>query len=69
MHIRTGFTISFDTFGPTPMTLLLNVRPERQGDLITPEVVTFDPPVPAHQHRDAFGTCARASSHPAAGSR
>ena len=55
MLVRTGFTIAFDTFGPTPMNLLLNVRPERQGDLVTAEVVTFDPPVPAHQHIDAFG--------------
>ena len=55
MHIRTGFTIGFDTFGPTPMNLLLHVQPERRPDLVTPEVITFDPPVPAHQHVDAFG--------------
>ncbi|MCJ2137405.1 transglutaminase family protein, partial [Methylobacterium sp. J-026] len=60
MHVRTGFTITLDTFGPTPMNLLLNVRPERQGDLVTPEVITFDPPVPALQHIDAFGNlCTR----------
>jgi transglutaminase-like putative cysteine protease len=55
MHIRTGFTIAFDTFGPTPMNLLLHVRPERRADLVTPEVITFEPPVPARQHVDAFG--------------
>ena len=55
MHVRTGYSIAFDTFGPTPMNLLLNVGPERQADLVTPEVVTFDPPVPARQHIDAFG--------------
>ena len=55
MHVRTGFTIAFDTFGPTPMSLLLNVRPERRGDLVTPEVIAFDPPVPASQHVDPFG--------------
>ncbi|AWN35626.1 transglutaminase-like domain-containing protein [Methylobacterium radiodurans] len=60
MHIRTGFTIALDTFGPTPMNLLLNIRPERQPDLVTPEVVRFDPPVPARQHIDAFGNvCTR----------
>ncbi|MGU3668677.1 transglutaminase-like domain-containing protein [Methylobacterium sp. A49B] len=60
MHIRTGFTIAFDTFGPTPMNLLLNVRPEHQSDLVIPEVITFDPPVSAHQHRDGFGNvCTR----------
>ncbi len=60
MHVRTGFTIAFDTFGPTPMNLLLNVRPERHGDLVTPEVITFDPPVRASQHVDGFGNvCTR----------
>jgi len=60
MHVRTGFTIAFDTFGPTPMNLLLNVRPERRSDLVTPEVITFDPPVAAHQSVDAFGNvCTR----------
>ncbi|MDP4003574.1 transglutaminase family protein [Methylobacterium sp. NEAU K] len=60
MHVHTGFTIAFVTFGPTPMNLLLNVRPERRGDLVTPEVIAFDPPVPARQHVDAFGNvCTR----------
>jgi len=60
MHIRTGFSIAFDTFGPTPMNLLLNIRPERRHDLVTPEVITFDPPVAATQHIDAFGNvCTR----------
>lgn len=60
MHIRTGFSIAFDTFGPTPMNLLLNVRPELRRDIVTPEVITFDPPVAARQHVDAFGNvCTR----------
>ena len=60
MHIRTGFNIALDTFGTTPLSLLLNIRPERQADLITPETITFDPPVPVHQYRDAFGNvCTR----------
>ena len=60
MLVQTGFTIAFNTFGPTPMNLLLNVRPERRADLVTPEVIAFDPPVPAAQHVDAFGNvCTR----------
>ncbi len=60
MLVQTGFTIAFNTFGPTPMNLLLNVRPERRADLVTPEVIAFDPPVPATQHIDAFGNvCTR----------
>jgi transglutaminase-like putative cysteine protease len=60
MHIRTGYTLAFNTFGPTPMNLLLSIHPERAADLVTPEVITFDPPVPARQFTDAFGnTCTR----------
>jgi len=47
MLIRCGYSVALDTFGPTPMTLLLNVRPERQRDLHTREVIVFDPPVQA----------------------
>ncbi|MDP4022349.1 transglutaminase family protein [Methylobacterium sp. NEAU 140] len=55
MHIRTGFTLAFDTPGPTPMNLLLSVRPERHADLVTPEAIAFDPPVAQSRHVDAFG--------------
>lgn len=58
MLIRTGFSLAFDTFGPTPMNLLLNVHPDRAGDLVTPEIVTFDPPVPARRFTDASGNVA-----------
>src|SRR6185369_11125846 len=60
MLIRTGFNLTFNTFGPTPMNLLLSIRPERAADLVTPEVITFDPPVPARQFTDLFGNvCTR----------
>ena len=55
MLVRAGFNISVDTFMVTPMSLLLNVRPERQPDLASPEVITFDPPVPSTQYVDPFG--------------
>ncbi|TDR88026.1 transglutaminase-like domain-containing protein [Enterovirga rhinocerotis] len=58
MKIRAGYDIAFETAGPTAMTLLLNVRPERQHDLVTPERIVFDPPVPSRSHLDAFGNVA-----------
>ena len=65
MQIRTGFTLAFDTPGPTPMNLLLNVRPEHRADLVTPEVIRFDPPVAARQHVDDFGNvCTRIVAPP-----
>jgi transglutaminase-like putative cysteine protease len=60
MKIRTGYTIAFDTFAPTPMVLMLSVHPSRHADLVTPERIVFDPPVPARQFRDGFGNvCTR----------
>ena len=58
MLIRTGFDIAFDTQVEVPMVALLNVRPERQPDLRTPEVLQLDPPVPSRQFIDAFGNVA-----------
>ncbi|MFE1602131.1 transglutaminase-like domain-containing protein [Methylobacterium sp. ID0610] len=54
MKIRTGYTIAFDTLAPTPMVLMLSVHPSRARDVLTPETISFDPPVPARQYRDAF---------------
>ncbi|KMO42332.1 transglutaminase [Methylobacterium variabile] len=63
MKIRTGYSIAFDTPGPTPMVLMLNVHPSRAGDLITPDTMTIDPPVPAHQFVDSFGNvCTRVTA-------
>ena len=60
MHIRAGYTVAFNTFGSTPMNLLLSIHPERAAALVTPDAITFDPPVPARQFTDAFGnTCTR----------
>ena len=58
MRVRTGYSITLQTPGPTPMVLLLNVRPERQADLETPETIRFDPPVASSQHVDGFGNVA-----------
>ena len=60
MKIRTGFDISFDSVQPTPMILMLNLHPSRVPDLVTPETITFDPPVPVHRYADGFGNvCTR----------
>ncbi len=55
MLIRAGFDIAFDTDGPTPVTLLLRVRPERRRDLVTADALSFDRPVGARTHLDGFG--------------
>lgn len=60
MLIRTGFDIRFECERPVPMLALLNIHPERHGDLRTPEVLVADPPVPIRTYRDSFGNvCSR----------
>jgi transglutaminase-like putative cysteine protease len=54
MKIRVGYDIVFDCPHSTPMILHLNVHPSRAGDLIVPDCMVADPPVPASRYRDAF---------------
>ena len=37
MRIRAGYKIVYDTPGPTPMLMMLSVRPERARDLEKPD--------------------------------
>jgi transglutaminase-like putative cysteine protease len=55
MHIRVGYDIAYDCPAPTPISLLLSVRPERHADLVTPEIMHLAPEAPVRQTRDAFG--------------
>ncbi|MGC1301610.1 MAG: transglutaminase family protein [Caulobacteraceae bacterium] len=55
MQIRAGYEIAYDCPAPTPMLVLLSVRPERLPDLLTPQVMTVTPEVPVHTYRDVFG--------------
>ena len=60
MLIRTGYDIRFETEAAVPMLALLHVRPERQGDLRTAEVLHTEPHVPVRTYRDHFGNvCSR----------
>ncbi len=55
MKIRTGFDIAFDSAQPMPMILMLSVHPSRLPDLLSPQAIAFDPPIPCHQYEDGFG--------------
>jgi transglutaminase-like putative cysteine protease len=60
MKIRCGFDIDFELVQPTPMLLMLSVRPERIPDLLTPQRITFSPAVESRDYTDAFGNlCTR----------
>ena len=55
MKIRAGFNISYETQAPTALMLMLKLRPEREADLLTPQVMTNDRGAPMVDHIDGFG--------------
>jgi transglutaminase-like putative cysteine protease len=60
MKIRIGYEIVYDCPQPTPMILTLNVHYSRASDMITPDHMISDPPVPISGYRDTFGNwCSR----------
>ncbi len=65
MQIRAGYEISFECDGSTPVLMMLSVHPSRIADLLTPERMTFDPPIESSRYRDSFGNaCTRILAPP-----
>jgi transglutaminase-like putative cysteine protease len=60
MRIRAGYEIAYECPAEAPMLLMLNVRPERLGDLETPDLIRTEPYAPIRQYVDTFGNlCTR----------
>lgn len=60
MKIRIGYELIFDCPKPTPMILTLNVHSTRAPDLVVPDYMVADPPIPISDYRDSYGNqCAR----------
>jgi transglutaminase-like putative cysteine protease len=65
MRIRAGFRITYECPAPTPMIALLSVRPERLGDLETPQGIRAEPLVPLTEFLDPYGNIAQRLVAPA----
>ncbi|MEO7008951.1 MAG: transglutaminase family protein, partial [Caldimonas sp.] len=60
MKIRVGFEMAYRCPQPTPMILALNIHYSRASDLVRPDHLVTDPPVPVTAYRDLFGNwCSR----------
>ena len=60
IRIRTGYELIYECPQPTPMVLMLNIHHTRVGDLVEPDRMVVDPPVPMTAYRDGFGNwCTR----------
>src|SRR5712672_2104335 len=55
VKIRAGYEISYECPQPTPMILTLSVHPSRFPDLLTPDRMRLDPPIPANTYHDSLG--------------
>src|ERR1700761_3625236 len=65
MLISGDFNLSFKCADFTPMMLMVRIRPERAGDCVEPEKLTFQPGVPAQSYLDGFGNiCTRLVAPP-----
>ncbi|MDP2177893.1 transglutaminase-like domain-containing protein [Methylicorpusculum sp.] len=60
MKIRIGYELIYDCPQPTPMILTLSVHFTRASDIIIPDYLFTDPPVPITAYRDNYGNwCSR----------
>ena len=50
MLIEAGFDIAFECPAPTPMILQLSIHPSRDADLLTPDRIASDPPLPMRSY-------------------
>jgi hypothetical protein len=64
MRFRVGFEMSYQCPQPTPMVLVLSIHYSRASDLVRPDQLVTQPPVPITAYRDSFGNGAAASSRP-----
>ena len=60
MLIRGGYNIAVECTAPTPLLLMVHLRPECRPDLQEPETFTLVPQIPARTYLDGFGNvCTR----------
>ena len=60
MKISVGFDLVYDCPQPTPMILTLSIHYSRVSDLLKPDHLVINPPVPIKAYRDGFGNwCSR----------
>jgi transglutaminase-like putative cysteine protease len=60
MQIRVGYDMAFTCAQPVPMIAVLNIHYSRASDIIRPDHLLTQPPVPLTAYRDSFGNwCSR----------
>jgi transglutaminase-like putative cysteine protease len=65
VQIRIGYELVYECPQAMPMLLMLNVHSSRASDLLVPDKMVTDPPIPISSYRDGFGNrCSRIVAPP-----
>jgi len=65
MKLRVGYELVYECLNATPMVLMLHTHYSRAADVVVPDLLQTDPPVPVRQYRDGFGNlCSRLVAPP-----
>ncbi len=60
MQLRTGYELIYNFPQPTPIILVVNIHESRAADIVVPDRLIAEPPIPIGIYRDAFGNqCTR----------
>jgi transglutaminase-like putative cysteine protease len=60
VKIQAGYELIYNFLQRTPMILMLSIHYSRASDILIPDHLTTDPPVPSTAYRDSFGNwCTR----------
>jgi transglutaminase-like putative cysteine protease len=65
MKLRVGYELVYECVQPTPMVLMLNTHYAHAKEIVNPDLLVVDPPLPISQYRDGFGNlCSRLFAPP-----
>jgi transglutaminase-like putative cysteine protease len=60
MKLSVGYELVYECVQPTPILLMLNTHYSHAKEVLNPDLLMVDPPVPIRQYRDGFGNlCSR----------
>ena len=55
MQFRAGYELIYSFPQPTPIILVVNIHYSRVSDIVVPDRLTAEPPIPISDYRDGFG--------------
>lgn len=55
MQLRIGYELMYSFPQPTPIILVVNVHESRASDIVVPDRLTTEPPIPITDYQDRFG--------------